>query len=741
MPECKRFKSLLFLTILNAVALVQGCDDTQQHGLNEKPTKVSQQQSLIKAGKFAEARASIQQQLEGKKLSVKQREGLQFELERMDRIEQDFSADLSDIRAYIEKHIGKVSDQELAKWQSEGLLEHRIIDGQTKYFRSAGYNLFQLDEQALKRRKGYVPFTDRAPLYALHQHHKDIVSQVDVANTQVEKKRFKIRYSLTVNANAVPQGEMVKAWIPFPRNIEGRQENIRYLDSSPKVHQIASEESLQRTIYFETPAVEDKPTEFWVEYEYDTYAVSVPVEPEQVTAVMPDDALMEYLQQRPPHVVFTPEIQALSERIVGDETNPYKIAQKLFTYVDNIPWATAIEYSTIPNISEYAMTAGHADCGQQTMLLITLLRYNGIPARWQSGWEFSPKKFDTMHDWGMVYFAPYGWVPMDVTHGVLDSDEEALKWFYLSGIDSYRLIFNDDYSQGFEQAKQHFRSETVDSQRGEVEWQGGNLYFNQWRYDMQWQDISDELVSEQAVLSTLAKPDFLLPELDSDQVVMVITDDENAIQGKLFSFEKQIETQNNPTTWKSANIETDIVVGKTGIAWGKGLHPEQPGKQKQEGDGKAPAGVFRLGTAFGYLPDLPTGLNYEPMTASHFCMDVGGSPLYNQIADTKVVGEQALAGNSEPMRRDIHKNDQVYKKGIFVHHNPDNLAGSGSCIFIHLWRSDSSPTLGCTAMDETAMDKLLAWLDKDKNPLMVTLTKAQYESLKRDWRLPEIPAN
>ncbi|TLU67576.1 hypothetical protein FE810_01105 [Thalassotalea litorea] len=741
MPACKRVHPFINLSTLIALVLLQGCGEAPESALADKPTKVSQQQSLIKDGKFAEARDNIQQLLDSKKLSAKQRQGLEFERERMVRIEQDFSADLADVRAYIEKHIGKVSEQELAKWQSDGLLEHRVIDGKTKYFRSAGYNLFQLDEQALKRRKGYQPFTERAPLYALNQHHKDIVDQVDPDNSQAEKKRFKIRYNLKVNANVVPDGELLKAWIPYPREILGRQENIRYIDSSPKVHQIAGEDKLQRTIYFETPAIANQPTEFWVEYEYDTYAMSVAIQADKITTVMPDDVLKQYLEQRPPHVVFTPELQALSKRIVGDETNPYKIAQKLFAYVDNIPWATAIEYSTIPNISEYAMTAGHADCGQQTLLLITLLRYNGIPARWQSGWEFSPKEFDTMHDWGMVYFAPYGWVPMDVTHGVLDSDEDALKWFYLSGIDSYRLIFNDDYSQDFEPTKQHFRSETVDSQRGEVEWQGGNLYFNQWRYEMQWQDISDELISEQAVLSTLAEPDFSLPELNGDQVVMVITDDENAIQGKLFSFEKQIETQNNSSIWKSANIETDIVVGKTGIAWGKGLHPEQVGQQKREGDGKAPAGIFRLGTAFGYLPDLPTGLNYEPMTASHYCMDVGGSPLYNQIADTKIVGEQALAGNSEPMRRDIHKNDQVYKKGIFVHHNPGNIAGSGSCIFIHLWRSDSSPTLGCTAMEETAMDKLLAWLDKDKNPLMVTLTKAQYQSLKRDWRLPEIPAN
>ena len=80
-------------------------------------------------------------------------------------------------------------------------------------------------------------------------------------------------------------------------------------------------------------------------------------------------------------------MRKFSREVVGDEKNPYRIAQKLFAAVDRIPWAGALEYSTITNISDYALHAGHADCGQQTLLLMTLLRLNGIPARWQSGWS------------------------------------------------------------------------------------------------------------------------------------------------------------------------------------------------------------------------------------------------------------------------------------------------------------------------------------------------------------------
>ncbi len=67
--------------------------------------------------------------------------------------------------------------------------------------------------------------------------------------------------------------------------------------------------------------------------------------------------------------------------------------------------------------------------------------------------------------------------------GRFNSGDPALDAFYLGSFDAYRVVFNDDYSQPFVPAKQHFRSETVDLQRGEVEWRGGNLYFDRWDYD------------------------------------------------------------------------------------------------------------------------------------------------------------------------------------------------------------------------------------------------------------------
>ena len=409
---------------------------------------------------------------------------LAFEAERMRRIEMEFTLPPEGLLPSIQRYIPDATQEDVSRWDSQGLLEYKIINGERRYFRKAAYNLLHISDEAVARAKDRKRFTDKAPLYQLHTHHQDVLSAATPP-----RQRIEVSYSLTVDSDAVPEGETLRAWLPFPKPIDGRQENIALLSAAPAEYTLAPEAQPQRTVYMEKTAEIGKPTEFRVTYAFDSVSSHTAIDSDKVTPVSPNKELVPYLSERAPHVLFTPKLRALSEQIVGDERNPYRIAQKLFAHVDQIPWAGAREYSTIRNISEYAAEAGHADCGQQTLLLMTLMRMNGIPARWQSGWEFSPEDFDTMHDWGEFYLAPYGWMPMDVPHGLLDSDRDAERWFYLGGLDSFRLIFNSDYSRDFSPAKQHFRSETVDSQRGEVEWRGGNLYFDQWDYNMEWKRL------------------------------------------------------------------------------------------------------------------------------------------------------------------------------------------------------------------------------------------------------------
>lgn len=225
---------------------------------------------------------------------------------------------------------------------------------------------------------------------------------------------------------------------------------------------------------------------------------------------------------------------------------------------------------------------------------------------------------------------------------------------------------------------------------------------------------------------------------ETHQLVVVVIENEQDITGDLLTFERTLDQKSKTQFWSRNEVSTQVVVGKNGIAWGKGLHPKQQGIHKKEGDGKAPSGVFALGTAFGYLPNVDTQLAYTQMSADDYCIDVNGSPYYNQIVSKAIVGVDGIKDSSEPMRRDLHLQDHLYKKGIVIAHNAENISGEGSCIFMHVWRDSHKPTAGCTAMSEAALDQLLQWLDKNKQPAFVLLTKAQYLEFQQRWLLPEI---
>jgi transglutaminase-like putative cysteine protease len=451
----------------------------------------------IDAGHFKAAQAAIDTALTQADVSAGQRESLLFQRERMRRILLDFTLSADDVKARVRKQIPDLTDAEFAKWNAAGLFEHQLIDGRTLYFKRAPGNLFRLSPEAVARRAVQTPISD-GPMEALNAHQRAIYhAALDQHRASVLPQRLRMTQTLTVDADAVPAGETVRAWIPYPQAIPGQQEDIRYVASVPAKHDLAPASAPQRTVYLEKPAVAGRKTVFSVTYELTLLAQYHAIDADKVQAETITPELAPFVAERAPHIVFTDAMRAFSRKVVGEEKNPYRIAQKLFAAVDRIPWAGAREYSTISNISDYALHAGHADCGQQTLLLMTLLRLNGIPARWQSGMVFSAdgSGYSNIHDWGFLYLAPYGWVPMDVTTGRLHpapGDDKALEWFYLGGLDNWRIAFNADYGRRFEPPKRHFRSDDVDSQRGEAEWRGGNVYFDQLDYDFDWRVLPAE---------------------------------------------------------------------------------------------------------------------------------------------------------------------------------------------------------------------------------------------------------
>jgi D-alanyl-D-alanine dipeptidase len=227
----------------------------------------------------------------------------------------------------------------------------------------------------------------------------------------------------------------------------------------------------------------------------------------------------------------------------------------------------------------------------------------------------------------------------------------------------------------------------------------------------------------------------------SRQLLVVVTPDWNSVDGRLQRYERTRTGE----AWQPVGDSVLIVVGKSGLGWGRGLTATPAadgGPVKREGDGRSPAGVFALGTAFGYAPEKLTGskLPYLVLTPSTECVDDVASKSYNRIVDRSATAVDWTS--SEQMRN----TGESYRWGIVVGHNgiaatrssPVTSASGGSCIFLHLWKGPGHGTAGCTAMAPSAIESLLTWLDPRQRPLLVQLTAEEYARLMKPWRLPTV---
>jgi Uncharacterized protein conserved in bacteria len=79
------------------------------------------------------------------------------------------------------------------------------------------------------------------------------------------------------------------------------------------------------------------------------------------------------------------------------------------------------------------------------------------------------------------------------------------------------------------------------------------------------------------------------------QVVVVTSEGWDASRGRLQAFER------GDDGWQPHGDAFEVALGRSGSAWGVGLHPAPAGDgpRKREGDGRSPAGVFAIGEAFG----------------------------------------------------------------------------------------------------------------------------------------------
>lgn len=409
------------------------------------------------------------------------------------RTRADFSLDRDELVKRLSEAYEGITEAEIDSFIELKYIEAMSFDGEERYHRKAVRNLglmiaahrdsaFRRGSTASEARIAYVD---------------SILAFYRGTNPEGLAHAVTYRFSIDVPFDEAIAGDTLKVWMPVPLNTPecSRQWGVEILSTEPAEYILSDSRSVHNSIYFEAPAPEPGDTAHF-EYvaRFSTAGSYFPAEKISDSLKPYDTAGDIYTRYTKlpdgPHIV---RLDTLAHKIVGSETNPYRQSELVFDYIiERYPWAGAREYSTIPCIPEYVTEQGHGDCGQVSLLYISLMRSLGVPARWESGWMLHPGELN-LHDWAEVYFEGVGWVPVDVSFGrYTGASDPETRGFYSHGIDSHRLAANKGVGGAFYPPKRFVRSETVDFQVGEVETTKGNLYYPAWNYHF-------EIISQKAV--------------------------------------------------------------------------------------------------------------------------------------------------------------------------------------------------------------------------------------------------
>ena len=414
--------------------------------------------ALRERGEFEKAVATLRAYIDQTSgtLSPEDRSTVDFEIERVRRIRQDYRLTREMLLAQIRERVPDFAEAELDAMEREGKLDAMVIDGQKLYVGSSKANLF-LRVPGLRARWKHQP--GDSTYQKLYAHMKRVKeAQQTTSETLVLPQDWLVTYTLVVKPGAAPDGAEIRCWLPFARAIPSQTE-IHLLDTQPAVRFISQPEALHRTLYFEATAKKDLPTTFMASFTYRCRARVYQLDP--AAALPPQRQRPEYIYytaERKPHIDFSNEnLRKIHAEITADgESNPVVLAKRIHDWIaKNTIYQFAREYSTLDNISGYTAGRRAGDCGQHGMLFIALCRMCGIPARWATGWEQFEAKGNNMHDWCEICIEPWGWIPVDPDMAVnftQHSDDqlsatqakELSDWMF-GNMDNFRLTVNGDY--------------------------------------------------------------------------------------------------------------------------------------------------------------------------------------------------------------------------------------------------------------------------------------------------------
>jgi L,D-peptidoglycan transpeptidase YkuD (ErfK/YbiS/YcfS/YnhG family) len=219
---------------------------------------------------------------------------------------------------------------------------------------------------------------------------------------------------------------------------------------------------------------------------------------------------------------------------------------------------------------------------------------------------------------------------------------------------------------------------------------------------------------------------------DCTQLIVATAPDWNSTQGELRLFQRA-----RGEKWTQQGGSIPVLFGKNGLAWGTGLAGQnEQGLRKKERDGRAPAGVFRIGKIYTEDSALPAGATFpfRQITKADAWIDDPAHPDYNKHVVIPDPENPPAWFEKQKMRH----GDFAYRWLVEVRHNSDPpVAGDGSAIFFHIRRGETRPTAGCTTMAESDLVRVMKWLRANRKPCYALMPEAEYKAKWQAWNLPE----
>ena len=409
--------------------------------------------------------SAIDELLKGLDPNSDEAKRLVFERIIANGLKDDYHIDENELLLKLQEKFPRCTVDTLKKLTEMNYADYIVKNGKVYYQNDAKRNLFGAG-------RVFLEHLDEDGNILPHEPRPDKFKNetfMALKEQGVRAFRFTVKVKLKIKEEFERVGEEITVHVPYPA-ICDCQPYSELIESS---HPVYISEAGHRTACIKTTLKKDE--EFFVIFKFDRVVKYIDLDYNNVSSEQPSFYTDELL----PHIRFTPYLVDLAHKIKGDETNPLKIARKIYDYVtENINYSYLRDYLYIDQIPEYVLKNGKGDCGAQALTFITLCRILKVPAKWESGLRVGPD-INSIHDWAQIYIAPYGWIPVDLTDGGgARRNLDTLKREYSFGnIDPYRMTACNDYQMQFDPPKKFMRCDPYDNQLGEAEYNDYGLGF------------------------------------------------------------------------------------------------------------------------------------------------------------------------------------------------------------------------------------------------------------------------